>query len=77
MSISDFTQIHTVNVVWSKVTKKMYKEYKQTFIGLKDKLDAGDVIGYFGIAPVAFCVWCYSSILDMVKQAVPCWCEEE
>ena len=40
-------------------------------------LDAGDVIGYFGIAPVAFCVWCYSSILDMVKQLVPCWCEEE
>jgi hypothetical protein len=44
MSISDFTQIHTIKVVWSKVTKKMYKEYKQTFIGLKDKLDAGDVI---------------------------------
>jgi hypothetical protein len=44
MSISDFTQVHTVKVVWSKVTKKMYKEYKQTFIGLKDKLDAGDVI---------------------------------
>ena len=40
-------------------------------------LDAGDIQGYFGIAPVSFCVWCYSSILDMVKQAVPCWCEEE
>jgi len=24
----------------------------------------GGVSGYFGIIPVAFCVWCYSSILD-------------
>lgn len=24
------------------------------------------VIGEFGICPVAFCVWCYSSIVDMV-----------
>ncbi len=30
--------------------------------------DNGDVIGYFGISPVAFCVWCMSSITDMVIQ---------
>jgi len=40
-------------------------------------LDAGDIQGDFGITPVAFCVWCYSSIVDMVKQLVVCWCEEE
>ena len=44
MSISDFTQVHTITVVWSKVTKKMYKKSGQTFIGLKDKLNAGEVI---------------------------------
>jgi hypothetical protein len=39
--------------------------------------DAGDIQGEFGINPVAFCIWCYSSILDMVKQKNICWCEEE
>ena len=39
--------------------------------------DAGDITGYFGITSVAFCVWCYSSILDMVKQIEVCWCVEE
>ena len=24
--------------------------------------------GYFGICPVAFCVWCLSSMTDMVMQ---------
>ena len=31
-------------------------------------LDAGDVEGYFGISPVSFCVWCMSSMTDMVIQ---------
>jgi len=39
--------------------------------------DAGDITGSFGVLPVAFCIWCYSSILDMVKQIEVCWCEEE
>jgi hypothetical protein len=30
--------------------------------------EAGDVVGYFGISPVSFCVWCYSSLTDMVIQ---------
>jgi len=30
--------------------------------------DAGDIKGYFGISTVAFCVWCYSSLTDMVIQ---------
>jgi|TARA_R100000084_G_C4649177_1_gene148652 hypothetical protein len=30
--------------------------------------DNGDVVGYFGICPVAFCVWCMSSLTDMVIQ---------
>jgi len=30
--------------------------------------DNGDVIGSFGICPVAFCVWCVSSMTDMVIQ---------
>ena len=30
--------------------------------------DNGDIIGYFGICPVAFCVWCMSSMTDMIIQ---------
>ena len=30
--------------------------------------DNGDVVGYFGISPVSFCVWCMSSMTDMVIQ---------
>ena len=30
--------------------------------------DNGDIKGYFGICPVAFCVWCLSSMTDMVIQ---------
>lgn len=30
--------------------------------------DCGDIIGYFGISEVAFCVWCLSSMTDMVIQ---------
>ena len=30
--------------------------------------EAGDINGYFGILPISFCVWCISSITDMVIQ---------
>ena len=30
--------------------------------------DNGDIIGYFGICPVAFCVWCMSTMTDMIIQ---------
>jgi len=30
--------------------------------------DNGDIIGNFGISPVSFCVWCVSSMTDMVIQ---------
>ena len=30
--------------------------------------DNGDIIGYFGICEVSFCVWCLSSLTDMVIQ---------
>ena len=30
--------------------------------------DNGDIVGYFGICPVAFCVWCMSSMTDMIIQ---------
>ena len=31
-------------------------------------LEVEDVRGYFGITPVAFCIWCYSGIADMIDQ---------
>ena len=30
--------------------------------------DNGDIVGYFGITPVAFCVWCLSSMTDMIVE---------
>ena len=30
--------------------------------------EQGDVRGYFGILPIAFCTWCISSLTDMVIQ---------
>ena len=30
--------------------------------------DNGDIVGNFGISPVSFCVWCLSSLTDMVIQ---------
>ena len=30
--------------------------------------DNGDIVGQFGISPVSFCVWCVSSMTDMVIQ---------
>jgi hypothetical protein len=30
--------------------------------------DEGGIIGYFGILPVAFCPFCFSSMCDMVEQ---------
>ena len=29
---------------------------------------AGGTQGYFGICPVTFCEWCYSSLVSMVSQ---------
>jgi hypothetical protein len=29
--------------------------------------ECGGVQGYFGISPVTFCEWCYSSVMDMAK----------
>ena len=29
----------------------------------------GGIAGNFGICPVAFCVWCHASIVDMVTQS--------
>jgi hypothetical protein len=30
--------------------------------------DAGGIKGEFGIMPVVFCEWCFSSIMDMAEQ---------
>jgi len=36
----------------------------------------GGIAGNFGISPVAFCVWCHASIVDMVSQS--CYrCQED
>ena len=32
--------------------------------------DAGGIQGYFGILPVTFCEWGYSSIYDMIAQDI-------
>ena len=42
-----------------------------------ENTDGDFVEGHFGILPVAFCVWCVSSIMDMADQLNPCECDEE
>ena len=32
--------------------------------------EAGGIQGHFGIMPVTFCEWCYSSIYDMIEQDI-------
>ena len=32
------------------------------------EVDNGDVVGNFGVCPVSFCVWCMSSMTDMIIQ---------
>jgi len=39
--------------------------------------DEGGIIGFFGILPVAFCPFCYSSMYDMVEQDMRDYEEEE
>jgi len=39
--------------------------------------DCGGVQGYFGIIPVTFCEWCYSSIIDMASQHMSLTDEED
>ena len=36
----------------------------------------GGIAGNFGICPVAFCVWCHTSLVDMVHQSCP-RCQED
>lgn len=43
-SIYDYTQIHTVPIVVTKITKSMYKKGKSTFIGLQERVIEGEVI---------------------------------
>jgi|TARA_R110000782_G_scaffold108286_2_gene196753 hypothetical protein len=31
--------------------------------------EEGGIQGNFGICPVAFCIWCYASIVDMVQMS--------
>ena len=42
-----------------------------------DLENEGDIAGNFGIVPVAFCVYCYASIVDMVSQSCLRCLEEE
>ena len=44
------------------------KEEKCNICDSPIEIDNGDVMGSFGICPVAFCVWCLSSMTDMVIQ---------
>ena len=33
-----------------------------------DLAHEGGIEGWFGMIPVAFCVWCYNGVVDMVSQ---------
>ena len=44
---------------------------------LFDLEDEGGTTGYFGLLMVAFCPFCLSSVLDMAKQMIDDFKEEE
>jgi hypothetical protein len=44
------------------------KEMKCNICDSDIEEDNGDIVGQFGISPVSFCVWCVSSMTDMVIQ---------
>ena len=46
----------------------MKNELECNICGADIDKEAGDIEGYFGMLPVAFCVWCTSSMTDMVIQ---------
>ena len=46
----------------------MEKKVNCNICDSKIEEDNGDIVGQFGISPVAFCVWCVSSMTDMVIQ---------
>ena len=56
-----------IQVIKSGWKRKM-KEEKCNICDSPIEEDNGDIIGNFGIYPVAFCVWCLSSMTDMVIQ---------
>ena len=45
--------------------------------GLFDLEEEGGTTGYFGILMVAFCPFCLSSVVDMVKQMIDKFDEED
>ena len=38
-----------------------------TLCDSKIEQDNGDIVGCFGITPIAFCVWCLSSMKSMIE----------
>ena len=51
-----------------KLYKALCPKDECTVCGTDVMEDEGWVQGYFGVLPVSFCVWCYSSMLDMVEK---------
>lgn len=43
-SIYDYTQLQTVPIVQTRVSKSMYKRGRHTFLGIKERTNVGDVI---------------------------------
>jgi hypothetical protein len=46
LSTIDYRQMASVPIAVTKVTKKMWKKFSQAFVGIKDPLNAGEVIRF-------------------------------
>ena len=53
---------------YEKLEKAFMPKDNCSICGSEYDEEAGGIQGYFGICPVTFCVWCYSSIVSMVTQ---------
>ena len=66
--------IHTGDEVVVERVPKMECTICESFFDLEEE---GGTTGYFGILMVAFCPFCLSSMVDMVKQMMDNFKEED
>ena len=52
----------------SDIDKAFMPKDECSICGSEYDEEAGGIQGYFGICPVTFCEWCYSSLVSMVSQ---------
>ena len=72
--MAKIVNIHSGKEVVVERVPKMECTIYESFFDLEEE---GGTTGYFGILMVAFCPFCLSSVVDMVKQMIDKFDEED